>query len=160
MDQLQQPMDVLDLRISLSIVSNYTSSLSMSMSMSSMDCKKIEASVTCFAVSKKENKQLFIGTEAGKIFTTKFNLHLFDGKSSSIQKAGASKENMDPISHGSTGTEVLKEVIVESYGKEEGGGISSSSSSSHFGPVTAIHFNPVQEIKRYYNFTFIFVFFV
>eukprot|EP00644_Phytophthora_capsici_P007113 jgi/Phyca11/112429/e_gw1.22.670.1 len=52
-DHLQNPLDMLDLRISLSI--------------------KMEASVTSFAVLGKEIKELFIGTEAGKIYSTKID---------------------------------------------------------------------------------------
>lgn len=62
-DQLQQALDVFDLRIALSIVSTYTA-------MSHSADKKIEASVMAFAIHQKDKNYLYVGTESGKIYVT------------------------------------------------------------------------------------------
>ncbi|CAI5734487.1 unnamed protein product [Peronospora destructor] len=109
-DHLQKPLDMLDLRISLSIVSNYTS----------------------------EIKELFIGTEAGKLYSTKVDqqkkkLEAGDDNSG----IDADKRNRNSLLGSSTGG-LVREVIVEAVSKE----------GSHFGPVTAMHFNPLLPMHR------------
>uniref|UniRef100_A0AAV1V855 Cytoplasmic dynein intermediate chain n=1 Tax=Peronospora matthiolae TaxID=2874970 RepID=A0AAV1V855_9STRA len=129
-DHLQKPLDMLDLRISLSIVSNYTS-------VNASD-KKMEASVTSSAVLGKEIKELFIGTEAGKLYSTKVDQQR--------NKPGASHDSssMDTVMKSRTGLlgsstrDFVREVIVEEVSKED----------SHFGPVTAMHFNPLLSTHR------------
>ncbi|CAI5710034.1 unnamed protein product [Peronospora destructor] len=129
-DHLQKPLDMLDLRISLSIVSNYTSVNASN--------RKMEASVTSFAVLGKEIKELFIGTEAGKLYSTKVDqqkkkLEAGDDNSG----IDADKRNRNSLLGSSTGG-LVREVIVEAVSKE----------GSHFGPVTAMHFNPLLPIHR------------
>ncbi|OWZ09413.1 hypothetical protein PHMEG_00017890 [Phytophthora megakarya] len=129
-DHLQKPLDMLDLRISLSIVSNYTS-------VNTSD-KKMEASVTSFAVLGKEIKELFIGTEAGKLYSTKIDQHKNKpgaGDDSSI--LDTDKKNRNSLLGSSTG-DIVREIIVEVVSKE----------GSHFGPVTAMHFNPLLPMHR------------
>ncbi|CAI5736648.1 unnamed protein product [Peronospora farinosa] len=124
-DHLQKPLDMLDLRISLSIVSNYTS-------VNASD-KKMEASVTSFAVLGKEIKELFVGTEAGKLYSTKVDQQK--------KKPGAGEDNSGNDTDtrnrnnllGSSTGDLVREVIVETVSKK----------GSHFGPVTAMHFNPL-----------------
>ncbi|KAF1794897.1 WD40 repeat, conserved site [Phytophthora cactorum] len=130
-DHLQKPLDMLDLRISLSIVSNYTS-------VNTSD-KKMEASVTSFAVLGKEIKELFIGTEAGKLYSTKIDQQknkpgAGDDSSSMMD---TDKKNRNSLLGSSTG-DLVREVIVEAVSKE----------GSHFGPVTAMHFNPLLPMHR------------
>ncbi|RLN58125.1 hypothetical protein BBJ28_00001342 [Nothophytophthora sp. Chile5] len=133
LDQLQQPVDMLDLRIALSIVSNYKS-------VNSSSDKKMEASVTSFAVLRKENKELYIGTEAGKLYSTKLEQHKSKvgnssaGDSSSMD---ADSKGQGGILGGSTGS-LVREVVVDASSKE----------GSHFGPVTAMHFNPLLPVHR------------
>ncbi|KAF1777041.1 WD40 repeat, conserved site [Phytophthora cactorum] len=130
-DHLQKPLDMLDLRISLSIVSNYTS-------VNTSD-KKMEVSVTSFAVLGKEIKELFIGTEAGKLYSTKIDQQknkpgAGDDSSSMMD---TDKKNRNSLLGSSTG-DLVREVIVEAVSKE----------GSHFGPVTAMHFNPLLPMHR------------
>lgn len=130
-DQMQQPIDMLDLRIALSIVSNYTS-------VNISTDKKVEASVTSFAIHRKENKELYIGTEAGKLYATKL-----DQQKTAKGTAGASvsdsSSGIDALAAdkqakgGFNASGVAREVIVNAVSKE----------GSHFGPVTAMHFNPL-----------------
>lgn len=136
-DQMQQPLDMLDLRIALSIVSNYTS-------VNISTDKKMEASVTSFAIHRKENKELYIGTEAGKLYSTKLdqqkNKTGVSGASANEIATTSSADALSAIDKqaksgfnvaGSSG--VAREVIVTAVSKE----------GSHFGPVTAMHFNPL-----------------
>ncbi|CAI5710764.1 unnamed protein product [Hyaloperonospora brassicae] len=131
-DHLQKPLDMLDLRISLSIVSNYTS-------VNTSD-KKMEASVTSFAVLGKEIKELFVGTEAGKLYSTKVDEQKnkpsagHDGSSSSMDTVTKSRSGLS----GSGTRDLVREVVVEAVSKD----------GSHFGPVTAMHFNPVLPTHR------------
>ncbi|KAF1318098.1 Cytoplasmic dynein intermediate chain, partial [Globisporangium splendens] len=128
-DQLQQPIDMLDLRIALSIVSNYTS-------VNIATDKKMEASVTSFAIHRKENKELYIGTEAGKLYSTKL-----DQQKNKTGVSGASEtSSMDTLMADKQAKGGLnlaggtaREVIVNAVSKD----------GSHFGPVTAMHFNPL-----------------
>ncbi|KAG7382903.1 Cytoplasmic dynein 1 intermediate chain 2 [Phytophthora pseudosyringae] len=129
-DHLQKPLDMLDLRISLSIVSNYTS-------VNASD-KKMEASVTSFAVLGKEIKELFIGTEAGKLYSTKIDQQKNKpGGGDDSSSMDVDKKNRNSLLGSSTG-EFVREVTVEAVSKE----------GSHFGPVTAMHFNPLLPIHR------------
>ncbi|TMW57745.1 hypothetical protein Poli38472_014348 [Pythium oligandrum] len=131
-DQLQQPLEMLDLRIAMSIVSNY-SSVNISSD------KKMEASVTSFAIHRKENKQLYIGTEAGKLYSTPL-----DQQKSKAVTVGpdASGIDGDKAARGvigvSNGNAAAREVVVNPFSKE----------SAHFGPVTAIHMNPLLPVHR------------
>ncbi|KAF4028360.1 WD domain G-beta repeat [Phytophthora infestans] len=130
LDHLQKPLDMLDLRISLSIVSNYTS-------VNSSD-KKMEASVTSFAVLGKEIKELFIGTEAGKLYSTKIDQQKNKpGAGDDSSSMDVDKKNRSSLLGNSTG-DLVREVIVEPVSKE----------GSHFGPVTAMHFNPLLPTHR------------
>ncbi|RLN78580.1 hypothetical protein BBJ28_00001946 [Nothophytophthora sp. Chile5] len=133
LDQLQQPVDMLDLRIALSIVSNYKS-------VNTSSDKKMEASVTSFAVLRKENKELYIGTEAGKLYSTKL-----EQQKSKVGNGGAGDSiSMDADSKGQGGIlggnagSLVREVVVDASSKE----------GSHFGPVTAMHFNPLLPVHR------------
>ncbi|KAG1695038.1 hypothetical protein DVH05_020968 [Phytophthora capsici] len=129
-DHLQNPLDMLDLRISLSIVSNY-------ISVNTSD-KKMEASVTSFAVLGKEIKELFIGTEAGKIYSTKIDQQKNKpGAGDDSSSIDADKKNRSSLLGSSTG-DLVREVIVEAVSKE----------GSHFGPVTAMHFSPLLPMHR------------
>jgi dynein intermediate chain len=129
-DHLQKPLDMLDLRISLSIVSNYTS-------VNTSD-KKMEASVTSFAVLGKEIKELFIGTEAGKLYSTKIDQQKNKpGAGDDGSSMDADMKSRNSLLGSSTG-ELVREVVVDSVSKE----------GSHFGPVTAMHFNPVLPVHR------------
>ncbi|KAE8973930.1 hypothetical protein PR003_g27083 [Phytophthora rubi] len=128
-DHLQKPLDMLDLRISLSIVSNYTS-------VNTSD-KKMEASVTSFAVLGKEIKELFIGTEAGKLYSTKIDQQKNKPGAADDSSNDADKKNRSSLLGSSTG-ELVREVIVDPVSKE----------GSHFGPVTAMHFNPLLPMHR------------
>lgn len=138
-DQMQQPLDMLDLRIALSIVSNYTS-------VNISTDKKMEASVTSFAIHRKENKELYIGTEAGKLYSTKLDQQKnktgvsgagpseITTTSSSSADALSAADKQAKSGFGVAGTGgVAREVIVTAVSKE----------GSHFGPVTAMHFNPL-----------------
>ncbi|CAI5747133.1 unnamed protein product [Peronospora destructor] len=129
-DHLQKPLDMLDLRISLSIVSNYTSVNASN--------KIMEASVTSFAVLGKEIKELFIGTEAGKLYSTKVDQQKKKpGAGDDNSGIDADKRNQNSLLGSSTGG-LVREVIVEAVSKE----------GSHFGPVTAMHFNPLLPMHR------------
>ncbi|KAF4324371.1 hypothetical protein BBO99_00001901 [Phytophthora kernoviae] len=128
-DQLQQPVDMLDLRIALSIVSNYSS-------VNTSD-KKMEASVTSFAVFRKENKELYIGTEAGKLYSTKLDQQKSKVGASDDASMDADKKSKNSILGSSTG-DLVREVVVDAASKE----------GSHFGPVTAMHFNPLLPVHR------------
>ncbi|KAJ8523668.1 hypothetical protein ON010_g17450 [Phytophthora cinnamomi] len=128
-DHLQKPLDMLDLRISLSIVSNYTS-------VNTSD-KKMEASVTSFAVLGKEIKELFIGTEAGKLYSTKIDQQKNKPGAVDDNTSDADKKNRSSLLGSSTG-ELVREVIVDAVSKD----------GSHFGPVTAMHFNPLMPMHR------------
>lgn len=137
-DQMQQPLDMLDLRIALSIVSNYTS-------VNISTDKKMEASVTSFAIHRKENKELYIGTEAGKLYSTKLDQQ--KSKTGVSGGAGAGETNNNSGADTLTAADkqaksgfsaagsggIAREVIVTAVSKE----------GSHFGPVTAMHFNPL-----------------
>ncbi|ETN03344.1 hypothetical protein, variant [Phytophthora nicotianae INRA-310] len=130
LDHLQKPLDMLDLRISLSIVSNYTS-------VNTSD-KKMEASVTSFAVLGKEIKELFIGTEAGKLYSTKIDQQKNKpGAGDDSSSMDTDKKNRNSLLGSSTG-DLVREVIVEAVSKD----------GSHFGPVTAMHFNPLLPAHR------------
>ncbi|ETI37794.1 hypothetical protein F441_16161 [Phytophthora nicotianae CJ01A1] len=130
LDHLQKPLDMLDLRISLSIVSNYTS-------VNTSD-KKMEASVTSFAVLGKEIKELFIGTEAGKLYSTKIDQQKNKpGAGDDSSSMDTDKKNRNSLLGSSTG-DLVREVIVEVVSKD----------GSHFGPVTAMHFNPLLPAHR------------
>lgn len=126
---MQQPIDMLDLRIALSIVSSYTS-------VSISTDKKMEASVTSFAIHRKENKELYIGTEAGRLYATKLDQQKSKtgvggaSEASGIDVLAAEKQAKNGL--GIAGG-VAREVIVTAVSKE----------GSHFGPVTAMHFNPL-----------------
>ncbi|CAH0519870.1 unnamed protein product [Peronospora belbahrii] len=129
-DHLQKPIDMLDLRISLSIVSNYTSA--------NASDKKTEASVTSFAVLGKEIKELYIGTEAGKLYSTKVDQQKKKpGAGDDSGSMDTDKRNRGSLLGSSTG-DLVREVIVEAVSKE----------GSHFGPVTAMHFNPLLPMHR------------
>ncbi|KAL4168976.1 hypothetical protein KRP22_009905 [Phytophthora ramorum] len=129
-DHLQKPLDMLDLRISLSIVSNYTSVNASE--------KKMEASVTSFAVLGKEIKELFIGTEAGKLYSTKIDQQKNKtGAADDTSGMDTDKKNRTSLLGSSTG-DLVREVIVDAVSKE----------GSHFGPVTAMHFNPLLPAHR------------
>ncbi|CEG40054.1 Cytoplasmic dynein intermediate chain [Plasmopara halstedii] len=130
LDHLQKPLDMLDLRIALSIVSNYSS-------INSSD-KKMEASVTSFAVLGKEIKELFVGTERGKLYSTKVDQSKKkSGVSDDSTSLEIDKKNRSSLLGSSTG-DLVREVIVEAVSKE----------ASHFGPVTAMHFNPLLPMHR------------
>ncbi|KAE8970962.1 hypothetical protein PF011_g26215 [Phytophthora fragariae] len=101
-DHLQKPLDMLDLRISLSIVSNYTS-------VNTSD-KKMEASVTSFAVLGKEIKELFIGTEAGKLYSTKIDQQKNKPGAADDSSNDADKKNRSSLLGSSTG-----ELVRESF---------------------------------------------
>ncbi|POM77321.1 Dynein intermediate chain, partial [Phytophthora palmivora] len=129
-DHLQKPLDMLDLRISLSIVSNYAS-------VNTSD-KKMEASVTSFAVLGKEIKELFIGTEAGKLYSTKIDQQKNKpGASDDSSNMDVDKKNRNSLLGSSAGG-IVREVVVEAVSKD----------GSHFGPVTAMHFNPLLPMHR------------
>lgn len=121
-DHMQQPVDMLDLRIALSIVSNYTS-------VNISTDKKMEASVTSFALHRKEQKELYIGTEAGKLYATMLEQHKSKTGASDASALDADKQ----ATSGLSATGVAREVIVSAVSKD----------GSHFGPVTAMHFNPI-----------------
>lgn len=130
LDHLQKPLDMLDLRIALSIVSNYSS-------INSSD-KKMEASVTSFAVLGKEIKELFVGTERGKLYSTKVDQSKNKpGVSDDNTSLDTDKKNRSSLLNTST-SELVREVIVEALSK----------TASHFGPVTAMHFNPLVPTHR------------
>ncbi|DAZ96092.1 TPA: hypothetical protein N0F65_000640 [Lagenidium giganteum] len=133
-DQLQQPIDVLDLRIACSIVSNYTS-------VSISTDKKMEASVTSFSVFRKENKELYIGTEAGKVYSTKLDQQKSKtgaGTSQDSAANDAAEKQGKSSSFLSSSGNGAREVVVNIVSKE----------ASHFGPVTAMHFNPLVPVHR------------
>lgn len=131
MDQLQQPSDVLELRIACSIVSNYTS-VSLSTE------KKMEASVTSLSVMRKENKELYIGTEAGKLYSTKLEHQKAKGNQGSSTESSTNETEKQPKSNSMTLGGLAREVVVELVSKD----------GSHFGPVTAMHFNPLMPTHR------------
>lgn len=125
-DHLQQPIDMMDLRIALSIVSNYSSA--------NVSDKKMEASVTSFAILGKEKQDLYIGTEAGKIYSTKLEKQknkVTGGGPTAGDVADASNDKH--VLHGEDAS-IAREVIVTG---------ASSQDEAHFGPITAMHFNPV-----------------
>lgn len=136
MDQLQQPIDMLDLRIALSIVSNYTSA-------NISTDKKMEASVTSFAIHRKEPQELYIGTEAGKLYSTKLDPQKSKANAMTAASDSAVLEALEKqaksgfLSNGSSGG-LAREVIVNTVSKE----------GTHFGPVTAMHFNPLLPVHR------------
>lgn len=130
-DQLQQPVDMLDLRIALSIVSNYTS-------VNISSDKKMEASVTSFAVFRKENKELYIGTEAGKLYFTKLEQQKNKVGSSDDASNMDTEKRSKSSTLGSSTDGLVREVVVDPASKE----------GSHFGPVTAMHFNPLLPVHR------------
>jgi dynein intermediate chain len=127
-DQLQQPIDMMDLRIALSIVSNYSTA--------NMSDKKMEASVTSFALQRKESQELYIGTEAGKTYSTKLEQQknkASGGAAGTSDGADAAADSKNSIALG-VDASVAREVIVTP---------ASASEEAHFGPITAMHFNPV-----------------
>lgn len=125
LDHLQKPLNLLDLRLSLSVLSNYTSTKASD--------KKMEVSVTCFAVLGKEIQQLFIGTEAGKVHTTKVDQpKIKPGATDDISSINADKKSLK-IQFGSSTEDLVREVIVDTMSED----------GSHFGPITAMHLNPL-----------------
>lgn len=134
-DQLQQPVDMMDLRIELSIVSNYSSATKLPAD------KRMEASVTSFAILRKEVQELFIGTEAGKIYSAK----LEQQKGQTAAHGAGANDGADVASEKTikNGTAVdaiaAREVIVKN---------AASSDEAHFGPVTAMHLNPLLMARR------------
>jgi dynein intermediate chain, cytosolic len=144
-DQLQQPLEMLDLRISMSIVSNYASA-------NISTDKKMEASVTAFAVHRKENRQLYIGTEAGKLYSTPLDAQkskttssvtaTATDASSSLSLGGVDALAIDksilPRSASAAANIAAREVVVTAFSKE----------NTHFGPVTSMHLNPLLPVHR------------
>lgn len=119
---------MMDLRIALSIVSNYSTA--------NMSDKKMEASVTSFALQRKESQELFIGTEAGKIYSTKLEQQknkASGGAAGAGDGVDVAADNKNALPLG-VDTSIAREVVVTP---------TSSSSEAHFGPITAMHFNPV-----------------
>nr|CCA23958.1 cytoplasmic dynein intermediate chain putative [Albugo laibachii Nc14] len=129
-DQLQQPVDVFDMRIALSIVSNYTSN--------TIADKKMEASVTAFAVHQGDKKDLYIGTEAGKLFVTciehqKMKSDTMDSTTTDTETSFSSK-----MATNSNANPSIREVIIDPISRD----------TSHSGPITAMHFHPLLTSHR------------
>ncbi|POM72320.1 WD40 repeat-like protein [Phytophthora palmivora] len=98
----------------------------------------MEASVTSFAVLGKEIKELFIGTEAGKLYSTKIDQQKNKpGASDDSSNMDVDKKNRNSLLGSSAGG-IVREVVVEAVSKD----------GSHFGPVTAMHFNPLLPMHR------------
>ncbi|KAJ0411002.1 hypothetical protein ATCC90586_007156 [Pythium insidiosum] len=142
-DQLQQPLEMLDLRIAVSIVSNYSS-------VNIATDKKMEAAVTTFAIHRKENKQLYVGTEAGKLYATPLDAQkskaagaIADGVSMALD-SDKTPRGLALSGFGSTssapavGNVAAREIVVDAFSKEH----------AHFGPVTAMHLNPLLPVHR------------
>ncbi|GLE00557.1 hypothetical protein PINS_up009314 [Pythium insidiosum] len=144
-DQLQQPLEMLDLRIAVSIVSNYSS-------VNIATDKKMEAAVTTFAIHRKENKQLYIGTEAGKLYATPLDPQkskttgpIGDAVGMTLDShAEKTPRGLTLSGFGSSasgvnvGNVAAREIVVDAFSKE----------NAHFGPITAMHLNPLLPVHR------------